>query len=158
MTRRKLIPGIIPLRPKQEIHLESNLLQQIRFDTTNSNGVIGNKTEHKNDSLGKKSLLKEAAPAVKATTPDSLQGKDVKKSETKNKSNNRKRWLDLYASPDFPFVSPHESEPSKLSYTIGIKLNRSFGEHFSIKTGIQYSRLNIVETDSGLSTVRLNLC
>ncbi len=37
---------------------------------------------------------------------------------------------------------------SKLSYTIGIRINRSIGKHFSLKTGIQYSQINIIGDDS----------
>ena len=128
-----------------------------------SNVVKENNIEHKNDSLGKKSFLKEATPVVKMTITDSSQGKDFKKTETINKSNKRKWYLDLYASPDYPFVSPPlENEQSKLSYTIGIKLNRTLGEHFSIKAGIQYSQVIIIGDSVGspenpLHIVRLDL-
>lgn len=114
-----------------------------------SNVIEESKTRDKIDSTRKK-------PFVKSATPDSSVGKQVKKPEKQNKLNNSKWYLDLYASPDYPIVSPHGSGASKLSYTIGIKLNRSLGQHFSVKTGIQYSRLNIVESDSGLATLHLN--
>jgi hypothetical protein len=110
---------------------------------TDSNGVKENKTEVKKDSAGKVTFVKVAAPLIKANTPDTSQNKGSKKSETKNKPNNRKWYLDLYASPDYPFVTPSEYERPKLSYTLGIRLNRSLGQHFSLKTGIQYSRVNI---------------
>jgi hypothetical protein len=102
----------------------------------NSNNEIQNNKIENKDSLGTK-------PFVKAANTDSSKNKDLKKSETKNKSNNRKWYLDLYASPDYPFVTPNEYEQPKLSYTLGIRLNRSLGQHFSLKTGIQYSRVNI---------------
>jgi hypothetical protein len=108
---------------------------------TDSNVAKENKTADKKDSLSKK-------PIVKTPTLDSSKLKEVKKPEKQTKQNNGKWYLDLYASPDYPFVSPHETEPSKLSYSIGIKLNRSLGKHFSIKTGIQYSQVNIVGNDS----------
>ncbi|HTB25708.1 MAG TPA: hypothetical protein VK711_10065 [Puia sp.] len=117
---------------------------------TDSNVVKENNKEDKKDSAGKKPFVKAAAPFLKANTPDSTQNKDSKKSETKNKSDNPKWFLDLYASPDYPFVSPPpEDEQSKLSYAIGIKLNRSLGKHFSIKTGIQYSQVIIIGDSVG---------
>ena len=109
---------------------------------TNSNSVKENKTEEKKDTLGKKPFEKSAAV-------DSSKLKEVKKPEEQTKRNNGKWYLDLYASPDYPIVSPHdEREQSMLSYTIGIKLNRSLGKKFSIKTGIQYSQININVRDS----------
>jgi hypothetical protein len=115
---------------------------------TDSYGVKENNTEDKKDSAGKRPLVKAVAPDIKASSPNSIQNKDSKKSKIKNNSNNRKWFLDLFVSPDYPFVSPHEREQSKLSYSIGIKLNRSLGERFSIKTGIQYSQVNVVGNDS----------
>jgi Outer membrane protein beta-barrel domain len=107
-----------------------------------------NKTESKKDSLDKKQL-------IKTPTTDSSKLKEVKKPEKKNEQNNGKWYLDLYASPDYPIVSPHEMEQSKISYSIGIKINRSLGKHFSIKTGIQYSQINIAERDSGTDIIHL---
>ncbi len=130
---------------------------------SDSNAVKENNTEDKKDSAGKKPFIKATAPFMKAATLDSTQNKDSKKSEIKNKPNNRKWFLDLYASPDYPFVSPPlENEQSKLSYTIGIKLNRSLGKDFSIKTGIQYSQVIIIGDSVGspgnpLHLMRLDL-
>ncbi len=95
------------------------------------------------DSLDKKS------PA-KTTGPDSSQSKEVKKPEKKSEQNNTKWYLDLYASPDYPIItsSPFDQSVSKLSYTIGVRINRSFGKHFSLKTGIQYSQVNFIGNDS----------
>lgn len=118
------------------------------YTTTDSIAVKENKTEEKKDSLEKK-------PIVKSSAVDSSKSKDLKKPETKDKSKNPKWWLDLYASPDYPIVSPNEREQSKLSYTIGIKLNWSLGKHFSIKTGIQYSQINFIQGDSGLGIIHL---
>jgi hypothetical protein len=104
------------------------------------------------DSLDKKS------PA-KTTGPDSSQSKEVKKPEKKSEQNNTKWYLDLFASPDYPIVapSPFDQSYSKLSYTIGFKINRAIGKHFSVKTGIQYSQINIVGDDSlfGGATIHL---
>ena len=109
-----------------------------------------NKPEEKKDSLGKRLNVKSSAV-------DSSMSKDLKKPETKNKSNSRKWWLDLYASPDYPIVSPHEYEQSKLSYTLGVRLNRSPGQHFSLKTGIQYSRVNVAGNSLFVHLLRLDL-
>jgi len=124
---------------------------------TDSNGVKVNNTEDKKDSVGKRPFVKAVAPVIKVTSPDSIQNKDSKKSEINNNSNNRKWFLDLFASPDYPFVSPHEYEQSKLSYTLGVRLNRSLGQHFSLKTGIQYSRVNIGGDSLLLHLMRLDL-
>ncbi|HEV3224266.1 MAG TPA: hypothetical protein VGZ90_15395 [Puia sp.] len=106
---------------------------------TDSSIVKVNETVHKNDSLGKK-------PFIKVTTTDSTKLKDVKKPVAEKKLNDRKWYLDLYASPDYPIT--HEYGQSKLSYTLGVRINRSLGKHFSIKTGIQYSQVNIGGVDS----------
>jgi hypothetical protein len=118
--------------------------------STDPKNEIENKTEVKKDSVDNK-------PSAKANTPDSSKVKDLKKPETKNKSNNRKWYLDLYASPDYPIVTPNEFEQPKLSYTLGIRLNRSLGQHFSLKTGIQYSRVNIAGDSLFVHLMRFDL-
>ncbi len=101
-----------------------------------------NKLENNKDSLYKK-------PLVKTPAADSSQNKEVKKPEPEKNLHNRKWFLDLYVSPDYPIIHPQEEyEQSKLSYSIGIKLNRSLGKHFSVKTGIQFSQVNIGGDDS----------
>jgi hypothetical protein len=106
--------------------------------------------EQKMDSLGKQLF-------VKAPRPDSSQGRDLKKPGTEKKLHNQKWYLDLYASPDYPIISPHENVKSKFSYTLGIRINRSFGKHLSVKTGIQFSRINIGGGDSLLGVTTLHL-
>jgi hypothetical protein len=101
-----------------------------------SNEIEINKKALKNDSLG--TIL-----IVKASTQDSLRSKDLKKPEKEKKSDHGKWFLDVYVSPDYPIISPRENEQSKLSYSLGIKLNRSLRKHFSVKTGIQFSEVNI---------------
>ena len=102
----------------------------------------------KKDSLDKK-------PLIKTTLSDSSQHTEVKKSEKQNKQNN-KWYLDLYASPDYPIVTPNPYDHIvyKLSYTIGVKINRTLGKHFSVKTGIQYSQINISGYDSGATNLK----
>jgi hypothetical protein len=109
--------------------------------TTDSNSIKENKKEHNNDSLRTKQFVKSPAP-------DSSRDRDLKKPEAEKKLNNGKWFLDLYASPDYPIISPRENEQAKLSFTLGIKLNRLFGKHFSVKTGIQFSQVNIGGDDS----------
>jgi hypothetical protein len=109
--------------------------------TADSHVVKKNNAEDKNDSLHKE-------PLAKATVADSSRSKDLKKPKEEKKLNNRKWYLDLYVSPDYPIISPHEYEQSKLSYTLGVRINRSLGDHFSLKTGVQYSRINIMANDS----------
>lgn len=51
--------------------------------------------------------------------------------------------FDLYASPDLPVIQlKQDFEKSQLSFTIGMKVNRSFGDHVSAATGVQYSQIN----------------
>jgi hypothetical protein len=118
--------------------------------TADSNAVKKNKAEDKNDSLHKE-------PLAKATVTDTSQSKDLEKPKEEKKLNNRKWYLDLYASPDYPIVSPHEYEQSKLSYTLGVRINRSLGDHFSLKTGIQYSKVNIADDSLFLHLKRFDL-
>jgi hypothetical protein len=109
-------------------------------------------TANKKDSLNKKHI-----PA--ASTPDSSKSKEIKKPEQQNKQNNGKWYLDLYASPDYPIVATSEFDHSvsKLSYTVGIKINRALGKHFSVKTGIQYSQINIIGDDSLFAGATLHI-
>jgi Outer membrane protein beta-barrel domain len=86
-------------------------------------------------------------------------------------SNNDKHiWaLDIFASPDFYFVNRIStndpiyamllnSSKLQISYSAGARLNRYFGDHFSSKIGLQYSRLNYrFQSDSiNGSTTHLN--
>jgi len=51
--------------------------------------------------------------------------------------------IDLYASPDLPVLQiKQDYEKTQLSFTVGLKVNRSFGEHASATTGVQYSQIN----------------
>jgi flagellar basal body-associated protein FliL len=109
------------------------------FSSADSSKTENNKGQNKNDSL----VLKHV---VNTTNPDSQ--KDLKKPETKKNLSYRKWFLDLYGSADYPNVSPRENWQSELSFTAGIKINRSLGKHISVKTGIQFSQVNIVGGDS----------
>lgn len=106
------------------------------------------KIDNKKAISQKDSLEKEAL--VKAVTGDTTKTPDPKKQPDKKTTERGKWYLDLYASPDFPFTSSPEYNKMKLSYTIGLKLNRSFGKHFSGKLGIQFSQINYIGADSNV--------
>jgi hypothetical protein len=96
-------------------------------------------------------------PSVKIASPDSAQNRSPKKT-AKNKVPDSQKWyLDLYGSPDLPIYDKPSSNPNfeanekmKISYSIGLKINRSFGKHFSGKIGIQFSQINYDLIDSSL--------
>jgi hypothetical protein len=73
---------------------------------------------------------------------DSVKTTTLKKSDSTKKNNGSKWSLDLYASPDYPIEYAEYYVKSQLSYTVGLRLNRSFGKRFSGKIGIQFSQLN----------------
>ncbi len=115
-----------------------------------SNSIKENIKDNNNDSPTTKRSAKSAVP-------DSSRGRDLKKPQAGKRPNSRKWFLDLYASPDYPIISPRENEQPKLSYAVGIKLNRSLGKHFSVKTGIQFSQVNMGGNDSLTSGNTLHL-
>jgi len=88
----------------------------------------------------------------KPVAADSVKTASSKKSDSTKKNIVSKWSLDLYASPDYP-VDHKQQEYIKgqLSYSIGLRLNRSFGKHFSGKIGIQFSQLNYMLPDSSSS-------
>ena len=96
---------------------------------------------------------KEKVKPVLSSTPkplpaDSAKATTSKKSDSTKKNNGSKWSLDLYASPDYPIEFADYYVKSKLSYTVGLRLNRSFGKRFSGKIGIQFSQINYVLPDS----------
>ena len=101
-------------------------------------------------------------PALSKSPVDSLQKSLVKK--TQQDSVARKKWyLDVFASPDFPIdqtpypSSPFANEQLMLSFTVGLRVNRSFGKHFSAKLGIQFSQINFrINADSNLYHGQIN--
>ena len=123
----------------------------IHNETTVSDTTVIENVKKK-DSLDKK-------PLVKTTVSDSSQNKEVKKPEKQNKQNNGKWYLDLYASPDYPIIAPtpFDYSVSRLSYTIGIKINRALGKHFSVKTGVQFSQINIIGNDSLFGGAKIHI-
>ena len=72
----------------------------------------------------------------------------------------KKKWfLDVYVSPDIPFNEITSGNPNfvdfmkrsfktQISYTVGVRVSRSFAKHFSVKTGFQYSQINAKFGDS----------
>jgi hypothetical protein len=95
----------------------------------------------------------KATPILSSTsTPnhtDTSKTATVKKSDSTKKNTGNKWSLDLYASPDYPIDYADDFVKSKLSYTVGLRINRSFGKRFSGKIGIQFSQLNYILGDSG---------
>jgi hypothetical protein len=95
-------------------------------------------------------------------TADSA-GSTKSKTPEKNKPMKHKNWyLDLYVSPDLPLNDQAANsnflfqEQMKLSYSIGLKLNRSFGKHFSGKIGLEYAQVNFSISDSNGTITHLN--
>src|SRR5579864_1360106 len=124
---------------------QNSTLQSDSLASGNGDSVT-NKTE-----TGKKPLV-IVKPAVKSPV-DSSQKSIVKKTQ-KDSSTDKKWYLDIYVSPDWPIdhttytSSNYISGTMKLSYTIGLRINRAFGKHFSGKIGIQYSQINFTYPDS----------
>jgi hypothetical protein len=106
----------------------------------------------KDDSaLNTTATVNNLPPVVKLapdkTNTDSSQKAAVKK--TQSDSGMDKKWyLDVYASPDWPMDHTSITSSSYISYTIGLRINRTFGKHFSGKIGIQYSKINFTYPDS----------
>jgi hypothetical protein len=84
----------------------------------------------------------------KPTAIDSLKKETGKKSDSTKKSKKGVWSVDVYGSPDYPFVFGQNYEQMRLSYTLGFRLNRSFGKRFSGSIGIQYSVINFYGSDS----------
>lgn len=73
-------------------------------------------------------------------------------------------WLDLYGSPDLPInhISSTDdpgfaqyverSQHMQLSYTLGLRINKSFNKHFSGTIGFQYSRINAITISDTLGS------
>ena len=96
---------------------------------------------------------KNAIPMISSTSKtaiaDSAKTTTTKKSDSTKKNIGSNWSLDLYVSPDYPIDHNHQEYiKGQFSYTIGLRLNRSFGKHFSAKLGIQFSQLNYVLPDS----------
>ncbi len=91
-------------------------------------------------------------PALKSQVDSSL--KSIVRKTQKDSVTGKKWYLDIYASPDYPIdhtaytSSNFISETMKLSYTVGLRINRAFGKHFSGKIGIQFSQINFAYPDS----------
>ena len=87
-------------------------------------------------------------PVPEKSPADTTQKASVKK--TQQDSVDGKKWyLDIYASPDWPMDhTVNAASIMKLSYTVGLRINRAFGKHFSGKIGIQFSRINFTYPDT----------
>ena len=84
-------------------------------------------------------------------------GKEKNNTKIKTANNNHESiinniFLEVYASPDIPVSRTsgnnsylqHKDSTSEmqLSYTFGVRLGALLGEHFTVKTGLQYSEVN----------------
>lgn len=101
---------------------------------------------------GKTSDMKAIATLSSTPKPnsaDSAKTATSKKSDSTKKNIGSKWSLALYASPDYPIDHSHQEYiKGHLSYTVGLRLNHSFGKHFSAKIGIQFSQLNYVDSSA----------
>jgi hypothetical protein len=93
-------------------------------------------------------VVKNSDSTAKSLAADSLKKTTAKKPDSLKKVVKGKWSMDLYASPDYPIVYGEPWVITKLSYTGGLRINRSFGKRFSGKIGIQFSQLNYNFTDS----------
>ena len=63
------------------------------------------------------------------------------------KSKKSKWWLDAYVSPELSSNQNFQpAEKPKFSFSAGFRLNRSFGRHFSAKTGVQFEWINYADS------------
>ena len=134
----------------------SNQADQKANSTTSAN------SETLNTDTANRAALKKAEPSLAAGTAvkplakksepllaaDTATKPSVKKQDTAKKTTGEKWSLDLYSSPDYPIVYGEPWITTKLSYTAGLRVNRSFGPHFSGRTGIQFSQINFNFSDS----------
>jgi hypothetical protein len=133
LTKEKSTPGIGQANPER--NSDTPLLTQDRsLDTAK-------KSEGK--------VIPVLTLTPKPNSADSAKTVTSKKSDSTKKKMGDKWSLDLYASPDYPIDhKPQEYIKGQLSYTVGLRLNRSFGRRFSGKIGIQFSQLNYILPDS----------
>ena len=142
-------------------HSQSKSLQtkskfKNRYSKTEQERSMGDATKSVAENDGSvdsvKNSVEKVNPVLSSTpkpiTADSVKTTTSKKSDSTKKNNGNKWSLDLYASPDYPIEFADYYVKSKLSYTVGLRLNRSFGKRFSGKIGIQFSQLNYVLPDT----------
>jgi hypothetical protein len=105
--------------------------------------------------LNKTGAVNKPAPVVKPApdkSPADSSKKAVVKNNIKDSAVDKKWYLDIYASPDWPIdqtkytSSNYIYKQFKLSYTVGLRINRTFGKHFSGKIGIQFSQINFTDS------------
>jgi hypothetical protein len=144
--------GVPPMKSKKvsAAHLEegASSAEIINMTDQKSNSTSSSNPTSLNSDSANNSVVKKSDSTVKSLTADSTLKSTVKKSDSVKKVISRKWSLDLYASPDYPIVYGEPWVKTKLSYTAGVRINRSFGNRFSGKIGIQYSQINYNFTDS----------
>lgn len=124
---------------------------------TNAAAIIPSAEQGKNSSAVSKTESSAtdtiATLAVKSESKPNTKTADSTASIIQEKSNDlnatKSKWsLDLYVSPDYPFDYKDSWFNGRLSFTAGLRINRSFGEHFTAKAGIQFSEINYDSGDS----------
>ena len=113
-----------------------------------SNATSSSNPTSLNTDSANKSVVKKSDSTIKSLTADTAIKTTTKKADSEKNTIKGKWSLDLYASPDYPIFRGVPYVKSKLSYTIGLRINRSFGKRFSGKIGIQFSQINFKFPDS----------
>lgn len=114
----------------------------------NADSKNSSKTSEDSSKLSDQKANLAIASTPRVLTSDSAKNTTLKKQDTTKKIAGKKWSLDLYASPDYPIEYAKYYVKSKLSYSVGLRLNRSFGKRFSGKIGIQFSQLNYALPDT----------
>lgn len=140
--------GRSPLN-RQNNYSKTEQSRSIRDTITN---VVNSEGSPDTNKITNEKVNPVLTPTSKPITVDSVKTATLKKSDSTKKNVESKWSLDLYASPDYPIDhNQQEYIKGQLSYTVGLRLNRSFGKRFSAKIGIQFSQLNYVLPDSSSS-------
>ncbi|HEV8084514.1 MAG TPA: hypothetical protein VGP55_15005 [Chitinophagaceae bacterium] len=147
-------------RTKLRRSIKSSLITSINNASASS---INDSTTNENIIVRNPDTTNNTKQVAISSTKDSLLKKILlpNKKETKLSPTKNKNWLlEIYASPDIPFFEITARNASiveyinrthkiQTSFTVGVRVSRSFAEYFSIKTGFQYSRINEKFPDSG---------
>jgi opacity protein-like surface antigen len=107
------------------------------------NDVQLNQNSEKNSTLKKDSSLKSILTNTQTSKKERVERSPI--------INNL--FLEMFVSPDVPVSKTSSSNSNylrykdstsnmQLSYTVGLRVGALFGEHFTLKTGFQYSRVN----------------
>jgi hypothetical protein len=154
-SKRKSKKDRSNIKPNSVIDKHVGSVALVGSSVTSTNKQPENTQATKNN---QDTTQKISAPTDSSSKSASDTSSDQSKKE-KSLSQGKNWFFDVYASPDIPFSQittgneyllqlRKQIEKMQLSYTIGIKLGRSFGKHFSGKIGFQYSQINAKFSDS----------